>query len=194
MDPLFISDKFVIKRKGFSTSKFRICSSKGDLLFYVEEKIQWTSPFKTTIRFYSDEEKTREILSAQDGKHEEYSNFLEVSDPATNQKIGGVGGDWNNFFEDAWAVVDAGNQPICTLRESSTGRALLSQLTDGLVSQKLDFQIGQEVVGELRQKAVLIGHQLLVDFSKDAVRRVDRRLGLVAAVVIAAHQATTEAD
>jgi hypothetical protein len=194
MDSLFISDKFVIKRKGLSTSKFRVCNPKGDLLFYVEEKIKWTSPFTTTISFFNDEKKTQEILSAQDGGHEDYTSFLDVKDPATGQKIGGVGGDWENFFEDAWAVVDAGNQVVCTLRESSTERALLSQLTDGLVSQKLDFLVDKEVVGELRQKSVLIGHQLLVDFSKDVTRRVDHRLGLVAAVVVAAHQATTEAD
>jgi hypothetical protein len=194
MDQLFTSDKFLIKRKGLSTSKFRIRSPKGELLFYVEEKIQWTSPFTTNIRFYNDEKKTQEILSAQDGEHQEYSSFLEVTDPVTGQKIGGVGGDWTNFFEDAWAVVDAANQPVCTLRESSTGRALLSELTDGLVSQKLDFLIGDDVVGQLRQKSAFIGHQLLVDFSKDAARRVDHRLGLVAALVVAAHQATTEAD
>jgi hypothetical protein len=194
VDPLFMNDKFVIKRKGFSSGKFRICNQKGDLLLYVEEKIKWTAPFTTTIHLYSDEKKTREVLSARDGKHEEYGNFLDVSDPATDQKIGGVGGDWVNFFEDAWAVVDAGNKLICTLRESSTGRAILSELTDGIISQKQDFLIGTEVVGELRQKAVLIGHYLRVDFSKDTARRVDRRLGLVAAVVVAAHQAQTEAD
>ena len=194
MNRSFTSEKYVIKRKGLSTDKFRLCAPNGDLLFYVEEKIKWTAPFTTTICFYNDEKKTQELLLARDGKGQGYSNFLEVTDPATGQKVGGVGGDWTNFFEDAWAILDAGNQLVCTIRETSTRRAILSQLSDGLVPQKLDFLIGNEVVGELRQKAVLVGHQLLVDFSKDSARRVDRRLGLVAAIVIAAHQATTEAD
>ena len=194
MNPSFASDNFVIKRKGLSTEKFRICSPTGDLLFYVEEKIKWSAPFTTTIRFFTDEKKTQEVLSATDGKHTDYISFLEVTDPADSQKIGGVGCDWTNFFKDAWAVMDAGNQVACQIREPSTGRAILSQLTDGIISQKLDFVVGEEVVGELRQKSVFIGHQLKVDFSKDTAKRLDHRLGLVAAIVVAAHQAVTEAD
>jgi hypothetical protein len=194
MNSPFLSDKFVIKRKGLSSDKFCLCAPNGDLLFYVEETIKWTAPFTTTIHFFSDEKKTQEVLLARDGKSEKYSNLLEVTDSTTGQKVGGVGGDWTNFFEDALAVVDAGGQLACTLRETSTKRAVLSELTNGVVSQKLDFLIGDEVVGELRQKSVLIGHHLLVDFSKDAAKRVDRRLGLVAAIAVAAHQAQTEMD
>ena len=194
MNLLFSSPNFIIKRKGLSDSKFRVCAPNGDLLFYVEEKIKWAPPFTTSIRFFNDEKKTQEILSATDGKNEEYSSFLEVTDLTTGQKIGGVGGDWTHFFEDAWGIVDAEAKPVCKLRESSTKRAFLSELTDGLIAQKINYVIGEDIVGELRQKKVLIGAQLLVDFSKDTANRVDRRLGLVAAIVVAAHQARTETD
>ncbi len=194
MNPAFQQSNYVIKRKGISTSKFRICSPKGDLLLYAEEKIQWKSPFTTTIQFFTDEGKTQEILLARDGKHVEYPSFLEVSDPSDGGKVGGVGGDWTNWFEDAWAVVGADGQTACTLREPSAGRAILSQLTDGLVSQKINFLAGDQVIGELRQKAALVGHQLLVDLSKDTAGKLDRRLALVAAIVVAAHQALDQAD
>ena len=122
------------------------------------------------------------------------SDLNEVTDPVTSQKIGGVGGDWTNFFEDAWGIVDVEGKPVCKLRESSTKRALLSELTDGLIAKKINYVIGEDIVGELRQKKVFIGAQLLVDFSKDIANRLDRRLGLVAAIVVAAHQARTETD
>ena len=194
MHPAFQHNNYIIKRKGLSTSKFRICNPKGDLLLYAEEKIQWKSPFTTTIRFFSDEDKTQEVLLVTDGRHSEYSNFLEVTDPAAGGKAGGVGGDWSNWFEDAWAVAGPDGQTTCTLREPGTGRAILSQLTDGLISQKLNFMVGEQVIGELRQKASLIGHQLLVDLGKDTAGKLDRRLALVAAVVVAAHQAANQAD
>ena len=194
MNLLFTANNFVIKRKGLSADKFRVCSPKGDLSFYVEEKIKWGAPYTMTIRFFNDEKKTQELLHAQDGKNDDYINFLDVTDPATGQKIGGVGGDWKNFFEDAWAVVDADNNLVCKLRESSTKRAIFHDLTDGIIPQKLDFMIDKESIGELRQKSVLIGHQLLVDFSKDIANRMDHRLGLAAAILVAAHQARTEAD
>jgi hypothetical protein len=194
MNLKFTSSNFVIKRKGLSTDKFRICSPGGELLLYVEEKIKWSPPYTTTIRFFDDEKKTQELLHAQDGKHKEYSNFLDVTDPATGQKIGGVGGDWTNFFEDAWGIVDAEDRLICNLREVSTKRAILHELMDGLIPQKFNFLIGQESVAELRQKPVLIGAQLLVDFSRDTANWLDHRLGLAAAIVVAAHQAQTDAD
>jgi len=37
-----------------------------------------------------------------------------------------------------------------------------------------------QVVAELRQKSVKIGHQLLVDFSMGTAGRLDRRLGQAA--------------
>jgi len=194
MNLLFAATQFVIKRKGLSSDKFRIFSSDGKLLLYAEEKIQWKSPFTTSIHIFADEKKAQEILCAQDGKHEGYNNFLEVTDPATGQKIGGVGCDWANFFEEAWAIVDAGNALVCTLRESSTKRALLHELTNGVIPQKLDFRVDEQTVGGLRQKSALIGHHLLVDFSQDSTNRLDHRLGLVAAIVVAAHQAKTDLD
>jgi len=194
MHPAFQHSNYVVKRKGLSTSKFRICDSKGNLLLYTEEQIQWKAPFATNIRFFGDEDKTQEVLLATDGRHAEYSNFLEVSDPAAGGKIGGVGGDWTNWFEEAWAVVGADGQTACTLREPGTGRAILSELTGGLVAQKINFMAGEQVIGELRQKAAFVGHQLLVDLGKDTAGLLDHRLALVAAVVVAAHQAVTQED
>ena len=130
-------------------------------------------------------------MSAQNSKE---SNILSVIDFATGQKVGGVKADWNHFFKDAWEIVDANDNPICNLSEASNGRAILSELSNGLIAQRMNFRIGDDVVGELRQKAVLIGHQLLVDFSQDAARRLDRRLGLAAAIMVADHQATTQDD
>jgi hypothetical protein len=190
----FTSNQFIIKRKGLSSDKFRICTPRGELLFYVEEKINWTPPFNVTIRFYDDEKKTREILQAHDCDNDEYTSFLEVIDLTTGEKLGGVGGDWSNFFEDAWGIVDPVGAPVCTIREGSTKRAILHDLTDGLVPQKFHFLVEKESIGELRQKPVFIGAQLIVNFEPTRSSLLDHRLGLVAAVVIAAHQAKTESD
>ena len=194
MQMLFSANNYIIKRKGISDNKFRICSPQGELLFYVEEKIKWSGPYTVTIHFFTDEKKTQELLHAQDGVHEGYANFLDVFDSVTGEKIGGVGSDWKNFFEDAWEILDNKDVQICNLREVSTKRSILHELTNGLIPQKFIFLIDKESVGELRQKPVLIGAQLIVDFSKDPTQRLDRRLGLAAAVVVAAHQAQTDSD
>jgi hypothetical protein len=191
---LFTANNFVVKRKGISDNKFRIFSPQGELLLYVEEKINWSGPFTVTMRFFTDEKKTQELLHAQGGVNNVYANFMEVFDSVTGEKIGGVGGDWKNFFEDAWGIVDVKNEMVSKLQEVSTRRAILHELTDGLIPQRFNFLFDKEPVGELRQKPVLFGAQLIVDFSNDTGNRLDRRLGLAAAVVVAAHQAQTEAD
>jgi hypothetical protein len=194
MSQFFENQNFVIKRKGLSDNKFRICAPGGDLLFYVEENIKWTPPFTMTIHFYRDEQKTQVILYASDGKNDDYINYLDVIDVVSNTKIGGVGGDWINFLEDAWAILGAGDKLVCQLRETNKKRAILSALTDGFVSQKLDFVNGEQTLGELRPKKVLMGSHLMVDFSQDSTSQLDHRLGLMAAIVVAAHQAQTEMD
>jgi hypothetical protein len=52
--------------------------------------------------------------------------------------------------------------------------------------------MGDQQVAELKQKSVMMGHHLLVDFSMDTTGSLDRRLGLAAAFIIAVHQTTTE--
>ncbi len=188
----FTATQFLIKRKGISTGKFRIVSPQDELLFYVEVKTQFKAP-NTIIRFYNNEKKEQELLLAQDGKHGEYADFLEVTDLSTGQLVGGIGVG-ADFFKDAWDIMDAQNRIVCNLGDTSTKRAILHDLTDGLLSQKLDFKIEAESIGELRQKKTFFGTQLKVDFSQDTANRLDHRLGLAVAVVVAVHQARTETD
>ena len=47
-------------------------------------------------------------------------------------------------------------------------------------------------MAELRQKSVMIGHHLLVDFSMDVSESLDRRLSLATAIVVAVHPGATD--
>lgn len=189
MNAAFSFNNYTIKHGNLLAwgDKYRVLSPQGQPVLYVRHKTHLKAPY-VTYGIFADAGHTLPALIVQDTEHPEFADFLEVIDPASGQKIGGIGGDWTNWFEDAWAITDAEGTTIALVRESSTGRAIMHELTEGLVKQKIDIVAGDQTVATLRQKHALIGCRLLVDFQMDAAGRLDRRLGLTAAIMVATHQ------
>ena len=189
MNAAFSFTNYVIKRSnplGWH-GKYCVYDPQGQPVLYVRHKTHVKAPY-VTYGVFADPGHMQPVLSVQDADDAEFANYLEVIDLAGGEKVGGIGGDWTNWFEDAWAVTDAQGATVALVRESSTRRAILHELTEGMVKQKIDIVAGDQTLATLRQKNALIGHHLVVDFSMDATGRLDRRLGLVAAIMVATHQ------
>ncbi|MDI6769723.1 MAG: hypothetical protein QMD04_08610 [Anaerolineales bacterium] len=91
-----------------------------------------------------------------------------------------------SMFRDEWEVLDAADQPIGMLFEDSVGQALLRRfLLGSLLPQNYDITIGDQRVADLRQKFALFGYQMLLDFSMDSGKKLDRRLGIAAGTLLA---------
>jgi hypothetical protein len=194
MHPAFSYDHYVIKPHGLSIAgKLRLFDPQDQPVLFIEHKTRWSKPF-SVFHAYTDEKKKQEVLLIQDGEHASYSDYFTVTDLASAEPVGGISVDWKKFFEDAWGIVDASGTVIGQVSERSTGRAILHELTEGVVPQVLDVTVGGQPVAELKQKNVILGHHLLVDFSSDTAGRLDHRLGLAIAILIAAHQAETGAE
>jgi hypothetical protein len=193
MNQVFSHNTYTIKPQGLSIGgKFQVHDPLGEPVLFFDEKVKLFPPSKI-IHVYADKKRNQEVLLVKDGSHASFPEFYDVIDPDGNQKIGGIGVDWAHFFTDAWGILDMQGTVIAQVRETSTGRGILHELTDGLIPQKINILIDGLIVAELRQKSAVIGHHLLVDFSKDATGRLDRRLSLATAFLIACHQRTTEA-
>jgi hypothetical protein len=192
MNPVFSFNNYVIKPQGLSIGgKYRVYDAQNNPVLHVEHKTKWSKPF-STFHIYADEKKQQELLMIQDAETEALSDYLAVTDMVNGEKIGGINADWKNWFEDAWSIVNVQGETIGLLREKSTGRAILHELTDGVLPQIVYIMLNEQPVAELRQKSVMIGHHLLVDFSMDTAFTLDRRLGLAAAIVVASHQGATD--
>jgi hypothetical protein len=76
--------------------------------------------------------------------------------------------------------------------EKSSGRALLRELTDHTIPQKLEISVGKTPVAELRQTVTMLGYEATIDFSMDTGSLLDRRLGVACAILAALHQGTEE--
>ncbi len=189
MNIIFSQTRYVIRQQGLSIGgKYQICDLlNGEPLLYVEEKTKWLPP-STSVHVYLDEKKKQEVLTLKDSQSEEVE--MDVIDAESGEKIGGIGiaaNDLSDFVKDAWCLTAADDQPIGKVFEKSTGQAVLRELLSNELPQQLDLTVGETLVGEFRQKVKMVGYELEVDFSLDTVHRLDRRLGLAAAIYVALH-------
>ena len=93
---------------------------------------------------------------------------------------------WRSLLRDEWEILDANDQPVGMLFEDSMGRALLRRFLLGtFLPQNYDVTLGSERVADVRQRFNLFAYRLDLDFSMDAGRKFDRRMGIAAAILLA---------
>ena len=185
MNPAFGFSSYVLKRQVFAlTGKLRFYNPQGQQVLYVEQKM---FRLKEDIRVYADEQKSQEILLIQARQIVDWDAAYDVLDAATGQKVGTLRRKgWSSMVRDEWEVLDANDQPFGVLIEDNLGRALLRRfLLGSLMPQDYDLLIGETRVADLRQKFNFFGYEMIVDFSMDPTNRLDHRLGIAGAILLA---------
>ncbi len=185
MDTAFQYDQLLLKRQVLAlTGKFRIYNPQGQLVLFSQQKM---FKLKEDIRVYSDETRTRELLYIQARQILDFSAFYDVIDSQFMTKIGGLRRrGFRSMVQDEWEVLDAQEQSQGILREDSLSYALLRRLLLGvLLPQNYDLLIGNEKVADIRQRFNLFRYDLDMDFRMDSSQKLDRRLGIAAAILLA---------
>jgi hypothetical protein len=117
----------------------------------------------------------------------DFSAAFDVVDSATGQKVGALRRKGlASILRDEWEILDVGDNVIGKLFEDSMGLALLRRFLTGLIPQNYDITIGTERVADLKQAFNPFAYQLTVDFSMDLNQRLDHRVGIAAAILLAA--------
>ncbi len=185
MNSAFNFPQYLLKRQVFAlTGKLRFYDPQGNLVLFVEQKM---FRLREDIRVYSDESKTQELLLIKARNIVDWAAAYDVADPATGQKVGVLRRKgWKSMLRDEWEVLDANDQPIGRLFEDSATRALLRRLLLGsLLPQDYDMTIGETRVADLRQNFTLFGYQMILDYGMDTAGKLDHRLGIAAATLLA---------
>ncbi len=185
MNPAFSWSNYLLKRQVFALAgKLRFYNPNDELVLYVEQKM---FRLREDIRVFGDESKTQELLLIQARKIIDFSAAYDVIEAVNGQKVGALRRKGlRSMFRDEWEVLDANDQVVGMLFEDSVGQALLRRfLLGSLLPQNYDLTIGEQRVADLRQKFSLFGYQMLLDFSMDTANKLDRRLGIAAAVLLA---------
>lgn len=186
MNPIFQFPSYLLQRQVFAlTGKFRFFDPSGNLVMFSEQKM---FRLREDIRVYSDESKRQEVLMIKARQIIDFSAAYDVVDPTTNEKVGVLRRKgWNSLLRDEWEVLNAQDQPIGILFEDSIGLAMLRRLLLGsLLPQNYDLTIGATRVADLKQRFNLFRYELDLDLSMDTAKQLDPRLGVAAAILLAA--------
>ncbi len=180
----FQHDRYLLKRQVFAlTGKIRIYSPDGSLATYSEQKM---FRLREDIRLYADEQKQRELIWIQARQILDFAAAYDVMDTTQATKVGALRRrGFRSLVRDKWEILDSNDMPVGALWEDSAGRALVRRLLLGsLLPQRYDVFIGEQVVAQFAQRFNLFRYELDLDFSADFSKRLDRRLGLAAAVLL----------
>lgn len=186
MSLAFQNNTFLLKRQVLAlTGRFRIYDPMDNLVLYCEQKM---FRLREDLRVYADESKSQEVLMIQARQIIDFSAAYDVVDSASSQKVGALRRKgWRSLMRDEWEVLDVNDQPVGLLFEDSLGLALLRRLLLGsFLPQNYDLTVGTERVADLRQRFNPFAYRLDIDFSMDIGRRLDRRLGVAAGILLAA--------
>jgi uncharacterized protein YxjI len=185
MNPAFQYPLYQVKRQVFAlTGKLRFYSPDGTLVLFAEQKM---FRLREDIRLFGDEAKSQELLLIKARQIIDWAAAYDVVDGATGQKVGVLRRKgWASMIRDEWEVLDSNDQPVGLLFEDSMGRAILRRFVLGsLLPQDYDISLGETRVADLKQKFTFFGYEMMLDFSMDTAGRLDRRLGIAAATLLA---------
>jgi uncharacterized protein YxjI len=185
MNPAFQFNQYVLKRQVFALAgKFRFYEPSGKLVLFSEQKM---FKLREDIRVFSDETKTQEVLMIKARQIIDFSAAFDVVDSGTGQKIGALRRKGlASLLRDEWEILDTSDNVIGSLFEDSMGLALIRRFLSNLVPQNYDMTMGTERVADLKQNFNPFTYQLNLDFSMDSNKRLDRRLGIAAGILLAA--------
>jgi uncharacterized protein YxjI len=177
---------YTVRRDLFNVwnRKFRIYNAAEQLVLYSEMK---ALKLKEDIRIYADEAKTRELLVIKARQILDISATYDVFDPSSQTKVGALRRKGlKSLVRDEWNVLDATDQPIGQIQEDSLFLALLRRFLTNLIPQSYSVTLNEQELAEFKQNFNPFLLKLTLDFSPDPDGRLDRRLGIAAAILLCA--------
>jgi len=185
MDIAFQYNQYVLQKQVLAlTGILRIFNPQDQLVLFSQQKL---FKLKEDIRVYADETKTRELLNIQARQIVDFSAYYDVIDSQYSTKVGGLRRKgFRSILQDEWEVFDSQEKLIGILKEDSLQQALLRRfLLGALVPQNYDLNIGTERAADYKQRFHFFRYLLDIDFQMDTGEKLDRRLGIAAAILLA---------
>lgn len=184
MHQAFNYNRYLLHRQVLAlTGRFRIYNPDGELVLFSQQKM---FKLKEDIRVYTDNSLTEELLFINARQIIDFSAAYDVIDSQSGEKIGA----WRrkglrSMVRDEWEMLDPTDMPVGILFEDNLTQALLRRfLLGSLLPQNYDI-IMEQRVADLRQRFNPFRYELNLDFSMDLIPRMDRRMGIAAAILLA---------
>ncbi len=170
--------------------KFEIFDPAGNVVLFSKMA---AFKLKEDIRLYTDESMTTELVSIRARSIMDFSAAYDVVDSTTGQKVGALKRKgWKSMFRDEWVIMDAYDNEVGNIQEENAFLAFLRRFVTNLIPQTYNVQVGGAQVAEFKQNFNPFVTKLTLDFSLDTQRRLDRRLGIAAGVLLCAIEGKQE--
>lgn len=185
MHSAFQYDQFLLKRQVLAlTGTIRLYNPSEQLVLFSRQKM---FKLREDIRVYTDESQTQELLYIQARQIIDFSAAYDIYDSFNQEKVGVLRRKgWSSMLRDEWEVLDAGDQLMGRLFEDDPGLAMLRRfLLGSLLPQNYDLWLGDYRAADLKQRFNLFRYEMDLDFRMDTQRKLDRRLGIAAGVLLA---------
>jgi uncharacterized protein YxjI len=182
----FGQSRYLLRKKFFKLfgGAFHIYDDAGNVAFYSKMK---AFKLKEDLRVFTSEEMNEEVLSIKARNILDISATYDVTDTASGQKIGALRRKGlKSILRDEWLILDANDQEIGNIQEDSLALALVRRLLSNLVPQTFQGTLGGAPIFTFRQRFNPFIQKIELDFSLDRGGKLDRRLGIAAAVLLSA--------
>jgi uncharacterized protein YxjI len=183
----FSHNEYVLRRKVFTFlgAKFHVYDPSGNVVLFSKMK---AFKLKEDVRLYTGEDMQTEILAIRAQQIIDFSASYDVIDSENGQRIGVLKRKGlKSLLKDEWIIADAAGRDMGLIQEESTALALIRRFVEAasmLLPQKYLVTIGGMEVATFKQNFNPFVQKLQVSFKPES--KLDRRLGLAAAVVMLA--------
>jgi hypothetical protein len=186
---LYTHDRFLARRQVFKLfgAAFHLYAQDGRLLAYSKQK---AFRLKEDIRVFADEAMEHELLSIQADRIIDWSAAYQVYDGRTGEHYGTLRRKgWASLWRDHWEILDdAGTVRGRVIEESGTWAFLrrFIELAAMLVPQTFLIEVGDVVVGVMKQNFNPFVQKYSVDLTHDTEALLPRPLAVAAVVLLLA--------
>jgi len=184
IDP-FSHSTYLFRKQFFKLfgGSFRIYDPFGSLAFFASMK---AFKLREDISIYPDESMTRELIRIKARNIIDFSAAYDVLD-AEGQKIGGFKRKGlKSMLKDEWIIMDPMDNEIGCIREDKWLLALIRRFATNLVPQTFHGELAASQVFKFHQHFNPFVQKMTLDFTPDVTNRLDRRMGVAAAVIMSA--------
>ncbi|WEK53754.1 MAG: hypothetical protein P0Y55_14390 [Candidatus Cohnella colombiensis] len=184
MNPKFTHTQYLVRKQIMSLvgAKIDIFDSSGQPVLFSQMK---AFKLKEDIRLFADDTMQDELISIQARSVIDFSATYDVVDSTTGERLGSLRRKgMKSMLKDEWVIMDSSETEVGLIKEDSPLMALLRRFLTNLIPQKFHVEMGGERVALFKQDLNPFVGKLNLDFSLDTGNRLDRRLGLAAAVLM----------
>ena len=182
----FGQTRYLLRKKFFKLfgGAFHIYDDAGNVAFYSKMK---AFKLKEDLRVFTSEDMNEEVLSIKARSILDFGATYDVTETATGRKLGALRRKaLKSILRDEWVILDANDQEVGNIQEDSLMLALVRRLLSNLVPQTFQGTVGGTPVFTFRQRFNPFIPKIDLDFSLDRGGKLDRRLGIAAAVLLCA--------